>query len=142
MELLEDRPKLDFEDAGWPIWTQQSHAAPAIFTGRGVALRSIVAGGCCVAGTVERSVVSQSCVIGSGSVVESTVVLPGVTIGRDCRIRNAIVAPGCTIPDGTELGGDAHGDAESCRCSTKGIAVITAEAVQRAHARSAPSKVA
>jgi glucose-1-phosphate adenylyltransferase len=142
MELLAERPELDLHDDRWPIWTHQTQCAPPIFTGQGFASRSIVAGGCGIAGTVERSVLSQRCVIGSGSVVESSVVLPDVTIGRNCRIRRAIVETGCTIPDGTELGGEPYADEESYRYSAEGIAVVTSAAVERAMAHTTPPKVA
>jgi len=142
MELLADRPELNLHDACWPIWTHQTQCPPPIFTGQGFASRSIVAGGCGIAGTVEHSVLSQRCVVGSGSVVESSVVLPDVTIGRDCRIRRAIIEAGCAIPDGAELGGDGYDDDESRRYSGEGIAVVTSAVVTRAMAHAAPPKVA
>jgi glucose-1-phosphate adenylyltransferase len=142
MELLAERPELNLHDDRWPIWTHQTQCPPPIFTGQGFASRSIVAGGCGIAGTVEHSVLSQRCVVGSGSVVESSVVLPDVTIGRDCRIRRAIIETGCTIPDGVEVGGDAYEDEESCRYSAERIAVITSAAVERAMAHASPPKVA
>jgi glucose-1-phosphate adenylyltransferase len=111
--------------------------------GGATALRSIVSGGCRVAGLVERSVLSQGCSIGAGAAIESSVVLPNATIGRDCRIRRAIVESGCTIPDGLDLGDDLYAAAELCRFSAEGVALITREAVERAaQGHAAPPKVA
>jgi glucose-1-phosphate adenylyltransferase len=143
MELLEDDPPLALHDDRWPIWTHQTQCPPPMFVGAGTALRSIVSGGCRVAGLVERSVLSQGCSIGAGAAIESSVVLPNATIGRDCRIRRAIVESGCTIPDGLDLGDDLYAAAELCRFSAEGVALITREAVERAaQGHAAPPKVA
>jgi glucose-1-phosphate adenylyltransferase len=69
MELLAESPQLDFYDERWPIWTHQAQSPPPIFIGEGCARRSIVAGGCSVAGAVEHSVLSQGCKIAAGAVV-------------------------------------------------------------------------
>jgi glucose-1-phosphate adenylyltransferase len=143
MELLDDNPPFALHDGDWPIWTHQTQCPPPIFVGAGSASRSIVSGGCRVAGAVELSVLSQSCSIGAGTVVESSVVLPNATIGRNCRIRRAIVEGGCSIPDGLALGDDLYAAAELCRFSAEGIALITAEAVERAvQSHGIPPKVA
>lgn len=141
MELLDENPPLALHDSHWPIWTHQSQCPPPIFVGAGTALRSIVSGGCRVAGTVEHSVLSQGCSIGAGAAVESSVLLPNATIGRNCRIRRAIVESGCTVPDGLDLGDDLYAAAELCRFSADGVALITSEAIERA-APSSQSKVA
>ena len=54
LELLEVQPELNLYDAEWPIWTYQEQAPPAKFVfdqehQRGMALCSMVAGGCIVA---------------------------------------------------------------------------------------------
>jgi glucose-1-phosphate adenylyltransferase len=110
MELLEDDPPLDLHDRYWPIRTHQPQSPPPRFIGEGVAVRSIVSGGCAIAGRVQRSVLSTNCCVRQGAVVESSVVLPDVEIGRNCRIRGAIIDHGCVVPDGMVIGDDAFGE--------------------------------
>ena len=61
MELIEVDPVLDLYDRDWPIWTYQEQLPPAKFVfddrdRRGMALNSMVSGGCIVSGaTLSRS---------------------------------------------------------------------------------------
>ena len=61
MELTKVVPDLNMYDQEWPIWTYQEQLPPAKFVfddddRRGVAIDSLVSGGCIVSGsTVRRS---------------------------------------------------------------------------------------
>lgn len=136
MELLVEQPGLDLHDGSWPIRTHQPQCPPPRFVGEGFARRSIVAGGCGIAGSVEYCVLSMSCRVGGGSRLTEAVVLPNVTIGRECRIHRAIIDSGCVIPDGTVIVGDRAGDAAGCAVSPKGVTVITADMMERVTAES------
>ncbi len=144
MDLLDDNPGIELGDADWPIWTHQTQHPPAIFAGTGTVSRSIVSGGCRVAGSVERSVLSPGCSIGAGSRVEGSVVLPDVVIGRNCRIHRAIVESGCRIPDGFELGPERPrlASAPSAAEPGGGIALITSDFVEQTAVPAAPREAA
>jgi glucose-1-phosphate adenylyltransferase len=113
MELLAGNPGLDLQDPAWPIFTRPGQSAPARFLGQGEACRSLVASGCCIAGSVRNSVLSTGCRVGEGSIVSASVLLPDARIGAHCRIHGAIVDSGCSIPDGAVVGEpgrpNAHG---------------------------------
>ncbi|HEX5046313.1 MAG TPA: glucose-1-phosphate adenylyltransferase [Gammaproteobacteria bacterium] len=131
LELLVDSPAVDLYDRDWPICSLTTQRPPARFVAGGGALRSIVAGGCWVAGRIEDSVLSTDSVVGDGALVRRSVLLPDAKIGRDCRIANAIVGAGCVIPDGTTIGENRQTDATLCEITPLGVAVITRELLER-----------
>ncbi|MCE9685202.1 glucose-1-phosphate adenylyltransferase [Shewanella sp. AS16] len=132
MELLSPTPALNLYDAKWPIWTFQEQLPPAKFVfddddRRGMALDSIVSGGCIISGaTVRRSVLFNEVRVCSYSLVEDSVILPDVVVLRHCRIRNAILDRGCIIPEGMEIGyNHEHDRAKGFRVSEKGVVLVT-----------------
>ncbi len=110
LELIGVTPELNLYDANWPIWTYQPQLPPAKFVfdddnRRGLAVDSMVSGGCIVSGaTVRHSILFSNVRVNSYSVVEDSVLLPQVTIGRQCCIEHAIIEKGCRIPPGTKIG--------------------------------------
>ena len=88
MELTRVVPELNLYDSAWPIWTYQEQMPPAKFVfddddRRGMALDSMVSGGCVISGaTVRRSLLFTDVRIESRSVVEDSVVLPNVRVGK------------------------------------------------------------
>jgi glucose-1-phosphate adenylyltransferase len=128
MDLLRDGPKADLSSAPFA-----AHVRPApCIVGGGSAVRSIVASGCTIAGSVRDSVLSTDCEVRSGAVVESSIVLPGARIGRGCRIHRAIIGAGCVVPDDTVIGENARRDAERFDVSPGGVVVVTADRAERA----------
>ncbi|HCD05392.1 MAG TPA: glucose-1-phosphate adenylyltransferase, partial [Methylophaga sp.] len=77
----------------WPIWTHQAQLPPAKFVfddddRRGMAVDSMVSGGCIISGsTVRHSVLFSNVEVHSFSLIEDSVVLPDVTVGRHCRLK-------------------------------------------------------
>lgn len=130
MDLLESRPRLDLNDRDWPIHSYQPQLPPTRFrpdraSGSGVAIGSIVAGGCSIdGGIVKRCVLFSEVTIGSRSEVSQSIVLPGVTIGKRCRIRNAIIEEGSTIPDNTEIGISLRDSRDRYHVTEKGITIV------------------
>ena len=91
IDLTDILPALDLYDTQWPIWTYSEQTAPAKFVHdephrRGVAVSSLVSGGCIVSGTMlHRSLLFTGVRTNSYSHVEETVILPYVTVGRNGR---------------------------------------------------------
>ncbi|SDP78454.1 glucose-1-phosphate adenylyltransferase [Rhodoferax sp. OV413] len=130
IDLTATEPKLNLYDTQWPIWTYQAQLPPAKFVHnqddrRGMAIESMVSGGCIVSGSVHRSVLFSSVRVHSHSQVNWSVLLPDVQIGRGARINRAVIDRGCVIPDGMVIGEDAVADAERFHRSENGITLVT-----------------
>ncbi|HMK87029.1 MAG TPA: glucose-1-phosphate adenylyltransferase [Steroidobacteraceae bacterium] len=131
MELVALNPELNIYDVQWPIWTYQAQLPPAKFVldeegRRGIAINSMVAGGCIISGaTVRQSLLSMEVRVEDHSIVESSVLLPGVTVGRNCRIRHAILDEQCIVPDGLTIGHDAERDGERFDVTKGGVVLVT-----------------
>ena len=78
---------------------------------RGMAIESLVSGGCIISGRVFRSVLFSSVRVHSHSLVNWSVLLPGVEVGRGVRLNRVVVDRGCVLPDGMVVGEDAAEDA-------------------------------
>lgn len=133
IELIGVTPPLNLYDRSWPIWTYQEQLPPAKFVfdddeRRGMAVDSMVSGGCVISGArVKDSLLFSNVRINSYSEVDHTVVLPDVNIGRNCRITRAVIDRGCDIPEGTVIGEDPAADAERFYVSEQGIVLVTPE---------------
>jgi len=131
IDLCTVTPSLNMYDNNWPIWTDQPQSPPAKFVfdadnRRGMAVDSLVAGGCVVSGAVVRRCMLFSNVrVNSYCLIEDSVILPGVDLGRHSRIKNAIVDSGCIVPPGLVVGEDAELDAARFFRSDKGITLVT-----------------
>ena len=133
MELVSVDPKLNFYDKTWPIWTYQEQTPPAKFVfdddeRRGMAVDSIVSGGCIISGaTVKRSLLFTNVRVNSYATVTDSVILPDVNIGRYSRITNAIIEKGCNVPESMVIGEDLEVDRERFYVSPQGIRLVTPE---------------
>ncbi|MDE2149929.1 MAG: glucose-1-phosphate adenylyltransferase [Gammaproteobacteria bacterium] len=133
LELAQVVPPLDLYDRGWPIWTQQMQAPPAKFVfdepgRRGMAIDSMISGGCVLAGgRVKESVLFSFVRVESGACIEESVVLPNARICSGARIRRAVVDESCVVPPGMVIGADPRADHERFEISPGGIALITPE---------------
>src|SRR3569832_112811 len=92
MELIGVSPELNLYDTTWPIWTYQAQLPPAKFVfddddRRGMAVDSMVSGGCIISGaTVRQSLLFSNVRIDAGSASEESVVLRDVEVGRGGRL--------------------------------------------------------
>jgi glucose-1-phosphate adenylyltransferase len=133
LELIGVTPPLNLYDRSWPIWTYQEQLPPAKFVfdddnRRGMAVDSMVSGGCVISGSyVRNSLLFSNVRVNSYSRLEDSVVLPDVNIGRNCRITRAVIDRGCEIPEGTVIGEDPVADAERFHVSEGGVVLVTPE---------------
>lgn len=133
LELIGVTPPLNLYDRSWPIWTYQEQLPPAKFVfddeeRRGMAVDSMVSGGCVISGAkVTNSLLFSNVRVNSYTSVNQTVVLPDVNIGRNCKINKAVIDRGCDIPEGTIIGEDPAADAERFYVSEKGVVLVTPE---------------
>jgi len=133
MELVALNPELNIYDHQWPIWTYQAQHPPAKFVldedgRRGMAIDSMVAGGCIISGAlVTRSLLSSDVRIEEGSVILNSVLLPGVTVGRRCKILRCILDENCVLPDDLQIGYDAATDQRHFHVTKGGVVLVTPE---------------
>jgi glucose-1-phosphate adenylyltransferase len=136
IDLTATDPLLNLYDTHWPIWTYQPQLPPAKFVHnaddrRGMAIESLVSGGCIVSGSVFRSVLFSTVRVHSHASVQWGVLLPGVTVGRGARLNRVVVDRGCPIPDGMVIGEDAAADAERFYRTESGIVLVTKEMLDK-----------
>jgi glucose-1-phosphate adenylyltransferase len=130
MELTKVVPDLNMYDKEWPIWTYQEQLPPAKFVSesdrRGLAISSLVSGGCIISGaTVVRSLLYSNVKVRGFSIVEDSVLLPNVDVGRNVKIRRAVVDKNCIIPEGLTVGYNREEDSRRFHVSSNGITLIT-----------------
>ncbi|MDX2502851.1 MAG: glucose-1-phosphate adenylyltransferase [Gammaproteobacteria bacterium] len=134
-ELIGVSPELNLYDDEWPIWTHQEQLPPAKFVfdddeRRGMAVDSMVSGGCIISGSkISHSLLFSNVRVNSYSLVENSVLLPNVSIGQNCIIKNAVIDKGTQIPDGTNIGVDLEEDKKLFRVSEKGIVLVTPDMI-------------
>ena len=140
LELIGISPELNLYDRDWPIWTHLDQVPPAKFVfdddgRRGMAVDSMIAGGCIVSGSsVRHSLLYRNVHVHSYCSIEDAVIFPEVQVGRRCVIRRAVIDKGCIIPPDTHIGVDAVEDAARFHLSEEGIVLVTPEMLgQRLH---------
>ncbi|MBK1615223.1 glucose-1-phosphate adenylyltransferase [Rubrivivax gelatinosus] len=132
IDLTATDPLLNLYDTNWPIWTYQPQLPPAKFVHnqddrRGLAIESMVSGGCIVSGAVYRSVLFSQVRVHSYAAVNWAVLLPGAQIGRHARVTRVVVDRDCVIPDGMVIGEDPAADAARFFRTESGIVLVTRE---------------
>jgi glucose-1-phosphate adenylyltransferase len=134
MDLVAVDPLFNLYDQQWPIRTYQGQFPPAKFVfaqdfqgGRmGVALDSIVCGGCIVAGgRVQNSVLSPNVRVLDHADVRESIVMENVLIGESSRIKRAIIDKDVVIPPNTEIGYNRDADAQRFTVTESGLVVIS-----------------
>ncbi len=131
MDVASVSPIFNLYDKSWPMRTRVRQYPPAKFVfgepGRtGMAINSVISGGCIISGaTVRSSVLSQDVRINSYAEIDSSIIFTHVNIGRHCRIRRAIIDRDVHIPEGTVIGYDINEDRKNYFVSPSGITVVT-----------------
>jgi len=133
LELIGVTPELNIYDTEWPIWTYQEQLPPAKFVfddadRRGMAVDSMVSGGCIISGGyVRRSVLFSNVTVHSRAHVEEAVVLPDVEIGEGAVVKRAVLDRGCRVPAGLVIGEDPDKDRERFDVTGQGVVLVTPE---------------
>jgi glucose-1-phosphate adenylyltransferase len=130
IDLTATQPSLNLYDRDWAIWTYQEQLPPAKFVHneadrRGMAIESMVSGGCIISGELYRSLLFSSVRVHSWAQVKWSVLLPMVQVGRHVRLDHAVVDRGCVIPDGLVVGEDPELDQRRFHRTEAGITLIT-----------------
>ena len=100
LDLTTVTPDLNLYDRGWPIFTYQEQLPPAKFVfnsddRRGMAVDSLVSGGCIISGArIQDSLLFSQVRANSYSSLNQAVVLPQCEIGRHARLTKVVVDRG------------------------------------------------
>jgi glucose-1-phosphate adenylyltransferase len=133
MDLIQVNPVFNLYDREWPIRTYQEQFPPAktVFAGEeitgrvGLALDSLVSGGCIISGgQVKRSILSPNVRINSYSSVHDSILMEGVNVGRYAKIKRTIIDKDVFIPPGTVIGYDLEEDKKRFFVTESGIVVV------------------
>jgi len=133
MDLVQVAPVCNLYDHDWPVRTLQGQFPPAktVFSGDeiagrvGLALDSIVCGGCIISGgKIQRSILSANVRINSYSQVHDSILMEGVNVGRYAKIKKAIIDKDIDIPQGTVIGYDPQEDKKRFFVSESGVVVV------------------
>jgi glucose-1-phosphate adenylyltransferase len=133
MDLVSVSPIFNLYDKDWILRTWQQQYPPAKFVFNdpdrtGIAVDSIVAGGCIVSGgRVEGSVLGYDVRVNSYCDVKDSIIYNHVNIGRHSRIRNAIIDRHVNLPEHTEIGYDLVADKQRYYVSENGVVVVVRE---------------
>ena len=126
----ERRPSLNLYNWDWPIMTAQFPDPPAklVFdedTRRGIALQSILSGGCIVAGGfVKDSVLGRNVFVDAGAEVRDSLLFDNVYVGRGARVYRAIIDKNVRVADGDQIGHDLARDKLRFTVSEGGVTVV------------------
>lgn len=133
MELTKVQPDLNLYDKEWPIWTYQEQLPPAKFVFddgdfRGMAVDSMVSGGCIISGAhIRGSLLFSNVRANCFSHISDSVILPNVEIGKHAIIKRAVIDKGVLIPEGMQIGVDPEEDRKRFYVSENGITLVTPE---------------
>jgi glucose-1-phosphate adenylyltransferase len=131
LDLTATVPALDLYDRSWPIWTYAEVTPPAKFVHdrdgrRGMAVSSLVSGGCIVSGaSLRRTLLFTGVHVHSYTRMEEAVVMPYVDVGPRSSLRKVVIDRGVTIPEGLVVGEDPELDAKRFRRTENGVCLIT-----------------
>jgi glucose-1-phosphate adenylyltransferase len=137
IDLTDVVPDLDLYDRGWPIWTYGEITPPAKFVHdvdgrRGVAMQSLLSGGCIVSGaSISRSLVFTGVHVHSYSTIHEAVILPYASVGRNVRLNKVVIDSEVRIPDGLVVGEDPNFDAKRFRRTESGVTLITGPMIEK-----------
>ncbi len=133
LDLVSVDPLFNLYDPLWPIRTYQGQFPPAKFVfaqdfdgGRmGVALDSIVCGGCIISGgRIQNSVLSPNVLIQDYADVRDSILMENVVVGERARIRRAIIDKDVVIPPNTEIGYDKDADRQRFTLTESGLVAV------------------
>jgi glucose-1-phosphate adenylyltransferase len=130
MDLVSITPQFNLYDFQWPIHTYYTPFPPAKTLhsgagGTGVAVNSILSGGCIVnGGRLEHSILGPNVQIHTDAEVMDSIILEGVSIGPRARVRRTIIDKGITVPEGMEIGFNLGKDRKRFTVTDTDIVVV------------------
>ena len=116
MDLLDEQPTFDVADSSWKIHSRNPLAPPEYLGEKAEVKNSMIALGCEVYGTVEKSILSSNVVIEEGAVVKDSVIMSGTVVKSGAVVNYAIIDEDVMVGEKAVIGEDKE--------IAKGIAVL------------------
>jgi glucose-1-phosphate adenylyltransferase len=107
MNLLAEDPAMDLYDPEWVIHTRSEERAPVKLGTKADVDGTLLANGCQIDGTVERSIISSGVYVAEGAIVKDSVILNDTIIESGAVVERCIVDKEVKIGAGAKVG---HGD--------------------------------
>lgn len=124
MDLLGERPKLDLNNADWPIQSRPMTSGPARIV-KGEIVDSTIGGGAIVhGGKIRRSVVSRDVTIGEGAELDECIICDHTTIGAGAKLKRVIVDRWNEIAPGEVIDAKTAWDRKGYVVDPSGIVVV------------------
>ncbi|MFN8587056.1 MAG: sugar phosphate nucleotidyltransferase [Candidatus Eisenbacteria bacterium] len=113
MELVQPEPRFQLHDARWPILTRDEERPAAIVSAHASIEDSLIANGCRIDGTVQRSILFPGVSVGRGAVITDAVVMADTVIEPGARVDRALLDKYVRVGENAIVGeGEALGPAE------------------------------
>lgn len=104
MALLAETPALDLYDLNWPIYTR-SEERPAVLIGAAARVQgNLLCDGCCIEGTVVRSIISPGVQVKPGAVVRDAIIMTDAIIEEGAEVDRAILDKRVYVGPGAKVG--------------------------------------
>lgn len=116
MDLLDEQPTFDVADSSWKIHSRNPLAPPEYLGEKAEVKNSMIALGCEVYGTVEKSILSSNVVVEEGAVVKDSVIMSGTVVKSGAVVNYAIIDEDVTVGEKAVIGEDKE--------IAKGISVL------------------
>ena len=116
MDLLDEQPTFDVADSSWKIHSRNPLAPPEYLGEKAEVKNSMIALGCEVYGTVEKSILSSNVVVEEGAVVKDSVIMSGTVVKSGAVVNYAIIDEDVMVGEKAVIGEDKE--------IAKGIAVL------------------
>ncbi len=124
MDLLGDTPRLDLDNAAWPILASRHPGPAARILGGTIEDAHVGEGSLVRHATVRRSILGRGVEIGEGCLVEDSIVMDGTRLEKGVRLRRVIVDRFNVLPRDTTIGEDPEEDGRCFFRDGSGIVVI------------------
>lgn len=107
LDLLRPQSRLALHDPRWPILTRDEERMPALVRAEASVSDSLIANGCRIQGTVERSILFAGVTVAPGAHVADSIVFADTAIERGARVERAILDKYVRIGENAHVGEEA-----------------------------------
>jgi glucose-1-phosphate adenylyltransferase len=124
MDLLGDAPRLDLDNAAWPILASGYAGPAARILGGQIENAQVGEGSLIRQATVRNSILGRGVQVGEACVVEDSIVMDGTRLEKGVRLRRVIVDRFNLLARDTVIGEDPEEDGRRHHRDASGIVVI------------------
>lgn len=133
MDLLGEQPRLDLNNADWPIYASR-YSGPAARILDGDIRDSILSEGTVIHKAIVRhSVLGRGVIIHPDSVIEDSVLMDFCEVGPGSRFKRVIADRFNTFSENTDIGFDKEKDAQKYHVDKSGLIVVARGRSKWAH---------